>query len=130
LHHPEGAHDFAPFQRGFGAWPSGHTALLFAGRAGMIMSAATEGDADLVPLLRGLRWHALSYGDGLAFPGNQLLRLSMDLASGTAGVLMAIGAALHDRPVCLPLFAGTHGGSPTDLDAVRHSSTDLISGRR
>jgi membrane-associated phospholipid phosphatase len=31
LDHPEGAHDFAPFQRGFGAWPSGHTALLFAG---------------------------------------------------------------------------------------------------
>jgi membrane-associated phospholipid phosphatase len=33
LDHPEGAHDFAPFQRGFGAWPSGHTALLFAGAA-------------------------------------------------------------------------------------------------
>jgi membrane-associated phospholipid phosphatase len=31
LDHPEGAHDFAPFQRGFAAWPSGHTALLFAG---------------------------------------------------------------------------------------------------
>jgi membrane-associated phospholipid phosphatase len=31
LDHPEGAHDFAPFQRGLGAWPSGHTALLFAG---------------------------------------------------------------------------------------------------
>ncbi len=31
LEHPEGAHDFAPFRRGFAAWPSGHTALLFAG---------------------------------------------------------------------------------------------------
>ena len=31
LDHPESAHDFAPFQRGFGAWPSGHSALLFAG---------------------------------------------------------------------------------------------------
>lgn len=30
LDHPEGAHDFAPFQRGFAAWPSGHTALMFA----------------------------------------------------------------------------------------------------
>jgi membrane-associated phospholipid phosphatase len=33
LEHPERARDFAPFQRGFGAWPSGHTALLFSGAA-------------------------------------------------------------------------------------------------
>jgi membrane-associated phospholipid phosphatase len=31
LDHPEGARDFKPFQHGFGAWPSGHTALMFAG---------------------------------------------------------------------------------------------------
>ncbi len=31
LEYPEGAHDFRPFQRGFGAWPSGHTAVLVAG---------------------------------------------------------------------------------------------------
>ncbi len=31
LQHPEGAHDFRPFQRGFAGWPSGHTALLVAG---------------------------------------------------------------------------------------------------
>ncbi|MEI9941378.1 MAG: phosphatase PAP2 family protein [Pseudomonadota bacterium] len=33
LDHPEYAHDFAPFQRGVGAWPSGHTAVMFAGAA-------------------------------------------------------------------------------------------------
>ena len=33
LLHPERAEDFQPFQRGFGAWPSGHTALMFAGAA-------------------------------------------------------------------------------------------------
>jgi len=33
LEHPERAQDFAPFQRGIGAWPSGHTAILFAGAA-------------------------------------------------------------------------------------------------
>jgi membrane-associated phospholipid phosphatase len=33
LDHPEGAHDFAPFRRGFAAWPSGHSALMFAGAA-------------------------------------------------------------------------------------------------
>ena len=31
LSHPERAREFAPFQAGFGAWPSGHTALMFAG---------------------------------------------------------------------------------------------------
>lgn len=31
LEHPERARDFAPFQHGIGAWPSGHTAVLFAG---------------------------------------------------------------------------------------------------
>jgi membrane-associated phospholipid phosphatase len=33
LDHPEGARDFEPFQRGFGAWPSGHTALMFSAAA-------------------------------------------------------------------------------------------------
>jgi len=33
LEHPERAQDFEPFQRGIGAWPSGHTAILFAGAA-------------------------------------------------------------------------------------------------
>jgi tRNA A-37 threonylcarbamoyl transferase component Bud32 len=44
-----------------------------------------------------LSWHALSYRNQLAFPGNNLLRLSMDLGTGGAGVLLAIsenGAAL------------------------------------
>lgn len=30
LEHPERARDFTPFQRGVGAWPSGHTAVMFA----------------------------------------------------------------------------------------------------
>jgi membrane-associated phospholipid phosphatase len=33
LDHPASAHDFAPFRRGFAAWPSGHSALMFAGAA-------------------------------------------------------------------------------------------------
>jgi membrane-associated phospholipid phosphatase len=33
LDHPERARDFAPFQRPYAAWPSGHTALMFAGAA-------------------------------------------------------------------------------------------------
>jgi len=33
LEHPERARDYAPFQRGVGAWPSGHTAVMFAAAA-------------------------------------------------------------------------------------------------
>ncbi|MDQ4111037.1 MAG: class III lanthionine synthetase LanKC, partial [Actinomycetota bacterium] len=82
---------------------------LLMGRAGMLLTAAALGqsaghpagalDVVTADLARGLGWHALPYGGGLAFPGNQLLRLSMDLGSGTAGVLLALGAAFHDEPV-------------------------------
>jgi hypothetical protein len=47
----------------------------------------------------------------MAFPGEQLLRLSMDLATGTAGVLLALGAAFHADPVHLPFLAPP--GAPT-----------------
>jgi hypothetical protein len=84
---------------------------LFMGRAGMIATrgmlartAGTDTDGDTDELIRWLRWHAVAHGGGLAFPGDQLLRLSMDLATGTAGVLFALGAALHDRPVYLPFL--------------------------
>jgi len=33
LEQPGRAQDFAPFERGIGAWPSGHTAVMFAGAA-------------------------------------------------------------------------------------------------
>ncbi|SEG23910.1 Protein kinase domain-containing protein [Nonomuraea solani] len=73
---------------------------LFTGRAGMV-AAFGAGEPDLV---KGLRWHALPYGGGLAFPGDQLLRLSMDFATGTAGVLFALNAVLGDRPCRLPFL--------------------------
>jgi hypothetical protein len=57
--------------------------------------------------VRGLAWHALPYENGMAFPGTGLLRLSMDLATGSAGVLLALGAVLHDEPVYAPLLTPT-----------------------
>jgi tRNA A-37 threonylcarbamoyl transferase component Bud32 len=106
---------------------------LFNGRAGMLMVLADDrspgdpGDPrepapEVADQVRRLGWHALSYREQLAFPGDQLLRLSMDLATGSAGVLLALGAALHDRPVHLPFLGppaprtGSDGapGSPTD----------------
>jgi tRNA A-37 threonylcarbamoyl transferase component Bud32 len=90
---------------------------LFTGRSGMIaalgcgLGPAPGGPgADPAEQIRGLAWHALPYGDGLAFPGDQLLRLSMDFATGTAGVLFAMSTALSERPVFLP-FVQPPGGA-------------------
>jgi hypothetical protein len=78
---------------------------LFSGRAGMLLHLARQHDTRAAIHVRDMAWHALSYGGGLAFPGENLLRMSMDLGTGTAGVLLALGAALHDRPVHLPFLA-------------------------
>jgi tRNA A-37 threonylcarbamoyl transferase component Bud32 len=85
---------------------------LFSGRAGMIYflsrphpaGTATERDPVAAAQIRRLAWHALPYRRGVGFPGEQLLRMSMDLTTGTAGVLLGVGAALHDRPVHLPFL--------------------------
>ena len=76
---------------------------LLMGRAGLLLAAAGLGQS-CDDLVRGLGWHAMPFEGGLAFPGNQLLRLSMDLATGSAGVLLALGTALHERPVSLPFL--------------------------
>ncbi|MEV7006488.1 class III lanthionine synthetase LanKC [Streptosporangium sp. NPDC051022] len=91
---------------------------LFTGRSGMIAllgsgrwtPGASGAGTGLAEQLHGLGWHALPYGGGLAFPGDQLLRLSMDFATGTAGVLFAMSTALDERPVFLP-FTGPPGGT-------------------
>jgi serine/threonine protein kinase len=108
---------------------------LFTGRAGIIAALAAglrPGQDGPDPLLdeqiRGLRWHALPYGGGLAFPGDQLLRLSMDLATGSAGVLLALGASYQDRPAQLPFLEpsadtprphGSSGGRHSHRNSVR-----------
>ncbi len=99
---------------------------LFGGRAGMIAhlsrahapGTAAEHDPVVASHVRRLAWHALDFRGHLAFPGEQLLRLSMDLGTGTAGVLLALGAALHDRPVHLP-FLEPLGSSRTTSAADR-----------
>jgi class III lanthionine synthetase len=85
---------------------------LFHGRAGMILhlshtcpTGTTARDGTVMAHIRRLAWHAISYQGYPAFPGEQLLRLSMDLATGNAGVLLAVGAALHPEPVHLPFLA-------------------------
>lgn len=91
---------------------------LFAGRAGILLALAARDTARhrIDEQIRALAWHAMPYRDGIAFPGEQLLRLSMDLATGTAGVLLALGSVLHDRPVGLPFLTPPHtSGGHHDL---------------
>ncbi|MFG3259392.1 class III lanthionine synthetase LanKC [Streptomyces sp. NPDC048172] len=87
---------------------------LFRGRAGMVLALARTDalppgvrEAALARQIDALSWYAVPYGGGLAFPGDQLMRLSSDLATGTAGVLLALGAALRGTaaPVHLPFLA-------------------------
>jgi tRNA A-37 threonylcarbamoyl transferase component Bud32 len=74
---------------------------LFTGHAGlMAYLAADQSSAAQTAAHRHrhrLSWFTEPYCGGLAFLGDQLLRLSMDLATGTSGVLLALQTVL-DRP--------------------------------
>ncbi|MFE7132484.1 class III lanthionine synthetase LanKC [Streptomyces sp. NPDC057638] len=76
---------------------------LLEGRAGMVLFHAMDPGRDpgvrerLAAQVDGLTWHQLRRRGRIAFPGNQLLRLSMDLATGGAGILLALAAA-HGTP--------------------------------
>ncbi|SCG70591.1 class III lanthionine synthetase LanKC [Micromonospora halophytica] len=91
---------------------------LFAGRAGIVTYLAGRGEHDAArEQARLLSWHALPYRGLTAFPGDQLLRLSMDLATGTAGVLTALAATHPGHSARLPFLtppltagAGTTAG--------------------
>jgi hypothetical protein len=131
-----GDEQFAEAAGGIRQAASGHfyvQAGLFAGRAGMILylshrrSAGPVSEA-VADQIRRLRWHALAHEGHLAFPGDQLLRLSMDLATGTAGVLLALAAALHDEPTSLPFLIATEpAGACTP---VEDAGAALLAGTR
>ncbi|MER8010668.1 class III lanthionine synthetase LanKC [Streptomyces sp. NPDC094149] len=71
---------------------------LFQGRAGMILHLARTAEPaatgrQLTEQIAALGWYAMAYEGRLAFPGHQMMRLSMDLSTGTAGCLLALDAA-------------------------------------
>ncbi|WP_305790084.1 class III lanthionine synthetase LanKC [Symbioplanes lichenis] len=70
---------------------------LMNGRAGLIAALAATDPAAAAAHVPGLDLHAVPYGGGTACPGVTLRRLSMDLHTGTAGVLLAL-ARLAARP--------------------------------
>ncbi|GLF97911.1 class III lanthionine synthetase LanKC [Streptomyces yaizuensis] len=84
---------------------------LFRGIAGLVLQLARTPLGDRSERERAIRRHcdllgteATPYAGGLAFPGEQLMRRSMDLVTGTAGVLLALGGAHHSTPVSLPFL--------------------------
>ncbi|MCX2733883.1 class III lanthionine synthetase LanKC [Saccharopolyspora sp. NFXS83] len=96
-----------------------HPGLLF-GRCGLLAALAAAhrrspdpGWADAIGVhLAALGVHALPIGDGgIAMPGNQLLRLSTDVATGGAGVLGTVAAVLDGHGRVLPFF-GAEPGTP------------------
>ncbi|MEV8307298.1 class III lanthionine synthetase LanKC [Streptomyces flavidovirens] len=95
---------------------------LLNGRAGVIMArlhlaepldrtgaaGRAEHPVDTDPVLRrhvaDLGLHAVRHQERPAFLGQECLRISSDLATGTAGVLLALSAALSERRARLPFF--------------------------
>ena len=81
------------------------------GRAGLLLGLVEIGHPDDADVVRGhlrrLGWHAVNHRGVVAFPGTHLLRLSMDLFTGTAGVLLAAHAAIARDGIFLPLLDAT-----------------------
>ncbi|GAA3014381.1 class III lanthionine synthetase LanKC [Streptosporangium longisporum] len=81
---------------------------LFRGTAGHVAALARGGADDEEALDRRLREmcrHAVSFRGHLAFPGTNGFRLSMDLATGGAGVLLAMSQAAGTGTSFLPFFS-------------------------
>jgi len=90
---------------------------LFNGRAGLIAflarlrdtnqarTATPSGGQPVIDRhLRRLAWHVMDHRGNVAFPGDKLRRLSMDLATGSAGVLLAVATALGTGQPVLPFL--------------------------
>ncbi|MBE8523343.1 class III lanthionine synthetase LanKC [Amycolatopsis sp. H6(2020)] len=92
---------------------------LLNGRCGLAVALAANPDAEqssrVVAIdrhLAWLAWYAVPYKGGLAFPGHRLLRLSMDVKTGGAGILLSL-ASLFDGKEVLPFLGDTPSFSAT-----------------
>ncbi|GGP95958.1 class III lanthionine synthetase LanKC [Streptomyces roseolilacinus] len=84
---------------------------LFRGAAGMVLHLSRTTvpgpgtrESDVRRQIDALARHAVPYQGHLAFPGEQMMRLSMDLATGTAGCLLALGSAATEGRAHLPFL--------------------------
>jgi hypothetical protein len=73
---------------------------LLQGRAGLAAALAGLGapPAETTAQAARVAWHAVHERGALLVPGAHLLRFSADLATGSAGVLLALRAALTGVP--------------------------------
>ncbi|MEU4353628.1 class III lanthionine synthetase LanKC [Streptomyces virginiae] len=106
---------------------------LMRGAAGMILHLARTttpgpgtGSGAIARQIDALARHAVPYQGHLAFPGEQMMRLSMDLTTGTAGALLALGSAAPGGRAHLPFLpplrdAAAH--EPVPSGAVTHRTT-------
>ncbi|GHC46211.1 class III lanthionine synthetase LanKC [Streptomyces cinnamoneus] len=98
-----------------------HTAGLLRGRAGTVAALVALGEPAGGPVLlrqvRRLAWHARSYRGHLAFPGFRPDRLSSDLATGAAGVLLALRSAFEGTGV-LPFLGARSMSVPSAPSAA------------
>ncbi|TXS75046.1 class III lanthionine synthetase LanKC [Streptomyces sp. sk2.1] len=84
---------------------------LFRGRAGLVATAhrlaGGEPGPEVLDSVRNLSWHLVAEQDRLLVPGARLRRFSADLATGAAGVLLALHtlfAAPDERPDLLDVL--------------------------
>jgi hypothetical protein len=99
---------------------------LFMGRSGLVAALERAGRRDpalarpavVARHLDRLGWYALSHQGHMAFPGDLLLKLSMDLATGTAGVLLTTSAVMGDQGRFLPFFTD-RPSAPADPTSSR-----------
>ncbi|MFF9056397.1 class III lanthionine synthetase LanKC [Streptomyces erythrochromogenes] len=107
---------------------------LMRGAAGMILHLARTttpgpgtGPGAIARQIDALARHAVPYQGHLAFPGEQMMRLSMDLTTGTAGALLALGSAAPGGrahlPFLPPLRRGAAAHQPAPSGAVTHRTT-------
>ncbi|MEU9919578.1 class III lanthionine synthetase LanKC [Streptomyces sp. NPDC051001] len=92
---------------------------LFQGRSGMIallsqVSGAGELPRSALEQARRLAWHAVLYREGIAFPGRGLHRLSFDLGTGSAGVLLVLSGAMGGGCIPLPFLGAAPLGEETE----------------
>lgn len=92
--------------------------ILTYGTAGMILylihrrsyAPSEELEHGITHHLEMLRYHAVSYKGHAAFRGDQQLRLSMDLATGSAGILLALTSLAQDKLLLplIPVYTDSH----------------------
>lgn len=87
---------------------------LFEGRAGLLailhrLNGGQTPDDEVIAQVRRLAWHVVHRDGALLVPGRMLRRFSADLATGSAGVLLALHSVLDRNGSLAPLILDAVG---------------------